>query len=188
MKPGTVRKVRRAAVVAAALLLALSVGFFHGPVEGLAEQASLETLDEHRRNLALGESAYLGDADVSTPAAAIRFLPRGLAYFLLAPAPWQIVSVRELLTLPEMLLWYALLPQVFFGMRHALRQRVASALPIATFALVATLAYALVESNLGTAYRHRAQVLVLYLVFAAVGLATRRAARTAATLEPVAAT
>ena len=44
---------------------------------------------------------------------------------------------------------------------------------MATFALLATLSYALVESNLGTAYRHRAQVLVLYLVFAAVGIATR---------------
>jgi hypothetical protein len=37
-----------------------------------------------------------------------------------------------------------------------------------------TLAYALVESNLGTAYRHRAQVLMIYLIFAGLGLAHRR--------------
>ncbi len=145
-----------------------------GPIEGLGEETSLESLDRARRELAIGASAYQGDADVSTPGNALRFLPLGLTYFLLAPAPWQVWNTRQLLTLPEMLAWYALIPQVVAGIAYTLRRRFASALPIATFALFATVSYALVESNLGTAYRHRAQVVVLFLVFGAVGLARRR--------------
>lgn len=157
--------------------LAAAVALFPGPIESLVQEANLDTLEEHRHHLALGATAYGSEAEISTPAAALRFLPLGLAYFLLAPAPWQLWNARQWLTLPEMLVWYALVPQVLFGLRHALRRRTAAALPIATFALLGTVAYALVEANVGTAYRHRAQVLVLYLVFAAVGLATRRERR-----------
>ena len=61
------------------------------------------------------------------------------------------------------------------GLRDTLRRRFAAAAPLAFFAGLATLSYALVEGNLGTAYRHRAQVLILFLIFAAVGLVRRRA-------------
>jgi hypothetical protein len=147
------------------------------PIEELADEASFESLDEVRRKLAFGGSAYRSDADLSTPRSALRFLPVGLAYFLLAPAPWQLWNARQLLTLPEMLAWYALLPLVVRGISHALRRRFVEVLPLAAFVALATLSYALVEGNLGTAYRHRAQVLVLYLLFAAVGIAARRPAR-----------
>lgn len=151
-----------------------------GPIEGLADEASLESLDRARRELAFGASAYHGEADVATLGGALSFLPVGLAYFLFAPAPWQVWNARQVLTLPEMLAWYALLPQVVAGFAFALRARAGAALPLATFALFATVSYALAESNLGTAYRHRAQVLVIFLVFAAIGLAHRRERRAAA--------
>jgi hypothetical protein len=161
-----------ALLLAAALLLPSL-----GPVQELVEENRLESLDQVRHQLAIGGSAYRGDADVSSPGGALRFLPTGLLYFLLAPAPWQLFNARQLLTLPEMLVWYALLPRVVTGFAIAMRRRFSAALPIATFALFATLSYALVEGNLGTAYRHRAQVLVLLLIFGAVGLARGGEAR-----------
>ncbi|MEE9606241.1 MAG: glycosyltransferase family 39 protein [Myxococcota bacterium] len=179
------RQAAAPATLAVWLVLCVLVIRFAGSFETLTDGAALEELGRHRRNLALGESVYHGDVDISTPGRALRFLPIGLAYFLLAPAPWQLWNSRQWLTLPEMLAWYALLPQVFFGLRHALRTRSHAALPLATFALLGTVSYALVESNLGTAYRHRAQVLVLFLIFAAVGLATRHA-RCAASQRPAA--
>jgi hypothetical protein len=54
------------------------------------------------------------------------------------------------------------------------------------FALFATVSYALVESNLGTAYRHRAQVLIPLFIFAAVGIAARRERRCARAAAPAA--
>jgi len=167
---------RRALVsIAATLAFGALVMLWVGPIEGLGDEASLESLDHARRELAFGASAYQGDADISTPTTALSFLPIGLGYFLLAPAPWQVWNSRQLLTLPEMLAWYALLPQVVAGFLVAIRRRFGAALPLASFALFGTLSYALVESNLGTAYRHRAQVLVLFLVFGAIGLAERKA-------------
>jgi 4-amino-4-deoxy-L-arabinose transferase-like glycosyltransferase len=159
---------------AAAVVVAALVGAVPEPIEEFAEEASFAALDQHRRNLALGESAYHAEADVSTPERALRFLPVGLAYFLFAPAPWQLWNARQWITLPEMLIWYALVPWVCLGLRQVLRERAGAALAPAAFALLATLSYALVESNLGTAYRHRAQVLILFLIFAGVGIARRR--------------
>lgn len=163
-----------AVVVAVAVPLAMA-----GPVQQLQIEDSLQTLDAARSQLAVGRAAYAAGADVSTPAGALRFLPVGLAYFLFAPAPWQLLGPRQLLTLPEMLAWYALVPFVLLGLRTALRERFAQALPVATLALFLSVSYALVEGNLGTAYRHRAQVLVLFLVFAGAGLARHRAVRAA---------
>jgi hypothetical protein len=166
---------RRAPVAIAALLaLGALVMVWVGPIEGLGDEASLESLDRARRELAFGASAYQADANISTPGTALSFLPVGLGYFLLAPAPWQVWNTRQLLTLPEMLAWYALLPQVVSGFLVASRRRFGAALPLASFALFGSISYALLESNLGTAYRHRAQVLVLFLVFGAIGLAERK--------------
>lgn len=168
------RSVPAAAVAAAAVAVVWWVGAVPAPVEEIADKGGFELLEQHRRNLGVGASAYHAEADVSSPRAALRFLPVGLFYFLFAPAPWQLWNTRQWLTLPEMLLWYALVPQVVLGLRALLRRRVVAALPLLCVAVLTTVSYALVEANLGTAYRHRAQVLVLYLVLAAIGLAPRR--------------
>ena len=172
------RSVPAVAIVLAAFALVWLSGANPIDVEGSAG-IRFDLLEQHRRNLAVGNSAYHGEADVSSPLAALRFLPVGLGYFLLAPAPWQLWNARQWMTLPEMLAWYALLPQVFFGLRELWRRRVSPVLPLFAVAVLVTVAYALVEANLGTAYRHRAQVLVLYLTVAAVGLARARPARVA---------
>lgn len=169
-------RLRASPLLMGAMLVALVVPLaMLSPVRTLPIEESLETLDAARAQLAVGRAAYASGADVSTPAGALRFLPVGLTYFLLAPAPWQLLGPRQLLTLPEMLAWYALLPFVVSGLVGALRERFAQALPVVTLALCLTVSYALVEGNLGTAYRHRAQVLVLFLIFAGAGLARRRA-------------
>ena len=38
-------------------------------------------------------------ADISTPEKALVFLPKGMAYFLLAPFPWMLGSIRQVLDL-----------------------------------------------------------------------------------------
>jgi hypothetical protein len=140
----------------------------------VVESEGLKTATQIRADLAQGGSAYEGDVEVSSPAKAIAFLPVGLGYFLLAPAPWQIFNLRQALTLPEMILWYCLIPAMVRGVRYALRHHFRVAVGLLGPGVVLTVSYALVEANLGTAYRHRAQVLVIYLIFAAVGLAHRR--------------
>ncbi len=167
----------RGALIALLLLIAF-VGVYQrfGFGSEVVAGESLKTANQMRMDLAEGDSAYRGDAEISSPMKAIGFLPIGLAYFLFAPAPWQIFNLRQALTFPEMLAWYALLPAVFRGARYALRTRFPTAMALLGPGVVLSVSYALVESNLGTAYRHRAQVMVIYLIFAAIGLVHRRPA------------
>lgn len=136
----------------------------------------LETLTQYRQFTGFGGSQVAATADVSTPVRALGFLPVGVAYFLLAPFPWQVTNVRQLLTLPEMLFLYALMPSILRGILHLLRSRLAESLMVILTAGGLTIGYALGQANVGTAYRYRAQVLPFYLIFAAAGVELRRRA------------
>ena len=137
------------------------------------ESASFEAISEQRNLMAFGGTAFRPEVDVSTPLRGLGFLPIGLAFFLLSPFPWQVGSALSAMTLPEQIVWYALVPMVFVGARYLIRERVHAFGPILVFLALTTSVYALVEGNAGTAYRHRAQVLVFFLIVASVGLAVR---------------
>lgn len=143
----------------------------------------LEALQEMRQFTSVGGSRYQETVDISTPGKALAFLPKGLAFFLFAPYPWTVRNVRQLVTMPEMLIFYALVPSMLRGVRELLRARAPGALMLVLITLSLTLGYALGEANAGAAYRHRAQILVFLLFFAAAG---REARRSAAEPAPVA--
>jgi hypothetical protein len=128
-------------------------------------------------------SAYGTAYDVTTPGGALLALPVGLVYLLFAPFPWAVRGVRQLLTLPETLVWYALMPAFVRGLVHAIRHRLRDILPILVFTITLTLAYALMQTNMGTAYRQRTQITMFFFIFMAVGIVAGRqrgAARAAA--------
>lgn len=122
-------------------------------------------------------SGFGGDVDISDPNAALTFMPVGVLYVLLAPFPWMINSVRQIITLPELVVWWALFPMLIKGYWFAIRHRLKTSFAICIFTLGLTLAYALYQSNVGTAYRHRAQLYVFFFIFMSIGLELRRAAR-----------
>jgi len=111
---------------------------------------------------------------VSTVGGALSALPVGLVYLLFAPFPWAITGVRQMLTVPETLVWYALMPSFVRGLLYTVRNRLRDTLPILVFAAALTGAYALFQGNVGTAYRQRTQVTMFYFIFMAVGLVERR--------------
>jgi 4-amino-4-deoxy-L-arabinose transferase-like glycosyltransferase len=139
------------------------------------ERMSLESMSRTRQDMATGGSAFSRGVDISTPGKAIAFLPLGIAYFLFSPFPWQIDSVLKLFSLPEMFLLYALTPSILRGIRHAVRHYFRDALQILLLTALLTIAYSLGEGNVGTLYRHRAQAMPFYLIFAAVGRELRAA-------------
>ncbi len=109
------------------------------------------------------------DADVSTPAGAISAIPLGLSYLILAPFPWQLASLRQIITLPEMLVWWFSLPLLVLGLWFTIKYKLREIAPILIFTTLLTLTYSVLQGNVGTAYRQRAQLLVFYFVFIAVG-------------------
>jgi 4-amino-4-deoxy-L-arabinose transferase-like glycosyltransferase len=143
------------------------------------QRIDFETLNEIRHGTAEGNSLFEPTADISTPGKALLFLPKGLAFFLLAPFPWQLTNVRQALTLPEMLFLYVLIPSIVAGIVHLARDRTRDALLVLLVSAGLTVGYSLGQANAGTAYRHRAQVLPFFLMFGAVGVELRRRRATA---------
>jgi 4-amino-4-deoxy-L-arabinose transferase-like glycosyltransferase len=125
---------------------------------------------------ALGQSSYAPKANVSTTRGALSVLPVGLAYLLFAPFPWAVRGIRQALTVPETLVWYALMPSLVRGLLFTIRTRFRPALPILVFAASLTCAYAVFQGNVGTAYRQRTQVTMFYFILMAAGLVERRRA------------
>ena len=122
-------------------------------------------------------TAYAADADVSTTGGALRFLPVGVTSFLFGPFPWTINSARQLPFVPDMVVWWLLLPSLWVGLRTARRligrQQLIMLLP----ALGTVIFMSLALGNFGTVVRERLQVVVLIVPMIALGLAERSARR-----------
>lgn len=180
-------------VVSYVVLIAVFVGAFsfaakQETIEQQRSYFSFERLQITRSDQAMwGQSAYAPKADVSTAQGALSVLPVGLVYLLFAPFPWAVRGLRQILTVPETLVWYALMPALFRGLMHTIRHRFRYALPILVFAATLTCAYAVFQGNVGTAYRQRTQVTMFYFILMAVGVVQKRRAQAgvaAAMVEP----
>src|SRR5256714_12027380 len=130
----------------------------------------LQTVQRSRADLARrANSRFAEDTDRATPSGAISAIPVGMTYLLFAPFPWQVVNLRQSITLPEMFLWWASFPLLALGIWFTIKTRLSQALPILIFTTMLTLAYSIFQGNVGTAYRQRSQILVFYFIFVAVG-------------------
>ncbi|MFN2577868.1 MAG: glycosyltransferase family 39 protein [Pyrinomonadaceae bacterium] len=115
------------------------------------------------------QSGFGKDVDVTTPGGVVTAIPTGLTYLLLAPFPWELSSLRQMITLPEMIVWWSSLPILVLGGWFTIKHRLREIAPILIFTTLLTLTYSITQGNVGTAYRQRAQLLVFYFVFVAVG-------------------
>ncbi|RMH15286.1 MAG: hypothetical protein D6701_10195 [Gemmatimonadetes bacterium] len=130
----------------------------------------LESVENIRRDFQRGGSGYGQEYSTATPEEALRYLPVGVAFFLFGPFPWDQGSALQTATMPEVLLWYLLFPLFLIGVRLALTRGDRASLLVVAVLISILVPYALVESNFGTAYRHRAQILPLFFLFTAVGI------------------
>lgn len=131
--------------------------------------ANLQNLQNSRQDLARSASGFGRDVDVSSTSGALSTIPVGMVYLLFAPFPWQITSLRQSITLPEMVIWWASFPLLVLGLWFSIKYRLRMISPILIFTVMLTFAYSVFQGNVGTAYRQRAQLLVFYFIFVAVG-------------------
>lgn len=174
---------RRRALASIAAQITLAVAFagafsFVADRETIAQHTQyfdLEKVQVSRLDLARsGRSGFAETADVSTAQGALSVLPTGLLYLMFAPFPWAVSGIRQVLTVPEMLVWYALMPALVRGLIHTVRHRFRDSLPILVYAVSLTLAYAIFQGNVGTAYRQRTQISMFYFIFIGVGVVERQ--------------
>jgi hypothetical protein len=136
----------------------------------LSRYGNMQMVQMSREDMARSaDSGFMKDVDVSTTEGALTAIPIGTLYLLFAPFPWQLASLRQSLPLPEMIVWWLCFPFVILGFWYGLKHRLSEVAPILIFTTMLTLAYSLVQGNVGTAYRQRSQLLVFYFIFLAVG-------------------
>jgi len=157
------------------ILIVMGLGLTYLGVLGTAtidieKYGSLESVQRSRLDLAQSaESGFGEDLDVSTTEGALTALPVGFMYLMFAPFPWQVSSLRQAITLPEVLAWWAMMPMMAWGIWYTIKHRLREAFPILIFSLMLTLAYSIFQGNVGTAYRQRTQIQVFLFMFIGVG-------------------
>jgi len=164
--------VRQAAVMSVFAVVVISVGLAVRTENVLLEsdEGVLVNLDVRRAGSAReAQSGYLQEASVASPGEALQYFPLGLLYFLTVPFPWQLGAIRQNLIIPENAFWLGLYPLIVVGISRALKAN----RPGTVFLLLMTggmcVVYALLAANVGTAYRMRSQVWLLWAPFAAWG-------------------
>ena len=167
---GTGQSILRRSVILVVVGLGLTYfGVLRNASVDLENYGRLDRLQRSRLDLSRAESGFGEEIDVSTTEGALSAIPVGIAYLMLAPFPWQMASLRQSITLPEVLVWWALIPFMIAGIWYAVRNRLRNAFPILFFSLMLTLAYSIFQGNVGTAYRQRTQIQVFLFIFIAVG-------------------
>lgn len=163
-----------------AILAILGLGFTYIGITSIATGdfdrfANLQQLQSSRLDQArTGQSGFAADADVSTTGGIVTVLPVGFVYLMFAPFPWEAKNLRQAIPLPEVLVWWAMMPLLFSGIVYSVRHRLRKALPILLFSLMLTLVYSVSQGNVGTAYRQRTQIQVFLVIMIAVGWGLRK--------------
>jgi hypothetical protein len=165
---------RPLAIAGAGLLVALvSLALiFPATAQGIYVWSGLSQVANMRRAFGEGaRSAVDTDPGLQTFAGAVHFLPQALVDFFLRPFPWESGSTQSVLSRPEVLLWYALIPIIALGAVSAVRRNPVPAVAPLAYLVITGIAYSFVISNLGTIYRERGQLLLVMFVLVGPALA-----------------
>ncbi len=164
--------VRHAGVVAAFVALIVALGITERTEHVLVEndEGLLVELDVRRGGSAReAQSGYLQDASIASPDQAVQYFPLGLFYFLTVPLPWHLGALRQNMIIPENVFWLLLYPLIVAGISRALKLNRPGVLFLLLLTAGMCATYALLAANVGTAYRMRSQVWLLWAPFAAWG-------------------
>ncbi len=163
--------VRQIALAVVFIVALVAVGFTDRARDMLPADLAggLDQMQTSRNDLGEAPSGYLQGQSIRTPEDALTFLPVGLGYFLTVPWPWQTGGTRQNLAIPETAIWVLMYPLVLIGMREGLRKNFQGTILLIVTTVAISCFYALWIANVGTAYRLRVQVWVLWAVFAGWG-------------------
>ncbi len=168
-------------IVVAAMIASLvfSTGYLAQNEAKVERFTKLQEIERFKKNVAYGSGGGSGvqfNYDLNSPTGLAMAIGVGAAHLLLAPFPWQLGggSLRMLLTLPELLVWWWLVfVGLFPGLWHVCRTRFAEVQPMLFFILGLGLLYSMMFGNVGLVFRQRAQLLPWLLIIAVVGLEQR---------------
>lgn len=126
-----------------------------------------------RRLRARGRTAYLPDVLPDSVLEIVAFSWIGAVYFLFSPFPWMVQTPADLLLSLEALGNLILAVAAVFGVRRLVRTAPAATTALLVGLVLGSVLYGLGEANVGTAMRHRQQLVWILYLFAGVGIASR---------------
>lgn len=101
---------------------------------------------------------------------AARYVVRAGLSFFVTPLPWQAASIRELVYVPEQLVWYALVAMLPIGIVAGWRRDAATTAVMIGYLLPTSAILALTNGNVGTLVRLRGIVMVIVVWISALGV------------------
>lgn len=123
------------------------------------------------------KTAFLVGFAHKSPISLFIFIPIGLLISFLAPFPWQIGSISQIMALPETLVFYALLPCTVAGLIFSVKRRWNKTFFIVWFIITGLAFLSISEGNIGTLFRHKSTLLHFILIFTSAGIILKRKAR-----------
>lgn len=112
------------------------------------------------------ESIFAG-VTLHTPQEMIRFLPVGMAHFLLGPLIWSIEPLFWPLAIGT-LMWYVLIPFVLYGILYSIKKRKVDSFPLYMVIFVSVIIFGILY--LGGAARQSLQIIPFSMIFAGVAV------------------
>lgn len=97
---------------------------------------------------------------------------KGWLHYFLEPFPWKIYSKLSLVALPQMLIWYFLLPFSILGMLIQLRYNWRKSLMLIMYFFLTASILSLTGGNIGTDFRIRDVFTPTIILFSAIGLSS----------------
>ena len=77
--------------------------------------ANLKAIQTSREDQAAAGSGFAKDVDIQTTEGALTAIPLGIVYLMFAPFPWEFETLRQSITLPEMVVWWLACPLLVLG-------------------------------------------------------------------------
>ena len=125
---------------------------------------------EIKTDLSGGDAAYFTRDELKSVNNPVYIIPKGLVYFMFSPFPWQLTKGSRLVSFMDVLIIYLITVPFLFSTFRLIRYQYWEALPLLIFFFFLLFAFSMVEGNFGTAFRHRAQILPLYVLISSITL------------------
>jgi len=133
----------------------------------------LEYINQSRINISHGTGAFFDDPEDAvwgeSAGSTFRALVAAIYFFFVSIDLSQIGSLRQLMALPEVLVFLFLLPSLARGLIHSWHHARQASLPLAVFAFGLLVVYGSAATNMGAMFRWRMQALPLLLTFMVYG-------------------
>lgn len=134
----------------------------------------LQTLNSTRQNEFAYASAGIKEFDISTLDKALMSLPTLMWHYIFQPFPdsWMAEgsALYIKLLIPDMILWYAMIPFLFIGSVVALKRKNFLGIAILGYLISFLVINALLVGNVGAIYRYRMQFQEFAFVVAGIGV------------------